>query len=100
MRIPSQLKKFFKGEKGHFAGDLALKTVTEVISAVFGVLTFGLLSRALDQASYAVVNQSIAMSALLAPVILVKINTAYCVCSCRRSRTRRPSRAGSSRLFW
>lgn len=79
MRIPSQLKKFFKGEKGHFAGDLALKTVTEVISAVFGVLTFGLLSRALDQASYAVVNQSIAMSALLAPVILVKINTAYCV---------------------
>ncbi|MGI6199193.1 MAG: lipopolysaccharide biosynthesis protein [Christensenellales bacterium] len=79
VNVKALMGRFLKGEKGRFAGDLVLKSVTEVLSAVFGVLTFSLLSRALNQAEYAVVNQSIAMSALLAPVILIKINNAYCI---------------------
>lgn len=72
-------KSLRKSDKGKFAGDLGLKAVTELLSAVFGILTFGVLSRMLSKSDYAVVNQTIAIGALLAPIMLFKLNNAFCI---------------------
>lgn len=69
----------FKGEKWTFASDLGVKTIAEIINAVFGILTFGILSRTLPKGDYAVVNQFIALGALITPIILFKFNSAFCV---------------------
>lgn len=74
--IPSRLR----GESGRFAGDLGFKMLTEVCNALFGLLTFAIISRLLaEKSDYAVINQIIAVSSLISPILLVKMNNAFCV---------------------
>ena len=78
VNVKALMGRFLKGRRGRLRGDLVLKSVRGAQRG-FRRADLQLLSRALNQAEYAVVNQSIAMSALLAPVILIKINNAYCI---------------------
>ena len=74
--LPARLR----GKGSRFAGDLGFKAVTEICNALFGLLTFALLSRLLEsKADYAVVNQTIAVSSLISPIVLIKMNNAFCV---------------------
>ena len=75
----AKIKEKAGGENGRFAGDLGFKAVTELCNALFGILTFAILSRLLSKSDYAVVNQTIAISSLIAPIILLKMNSAFCV---------------------
>ncbi len=79
MKLLNTIREKLQGENGRFAGDLGFKAVTEICNAVFGILTFAILSRFLVNADYAVVNQTIAVSSLIAPILLVKMNNAFCV---------------------
>ena len=68
------------GLSKRFAGDFGFKALTELVSAVFGLYCFAILSRLLgDSGEYAVLNQTVAMSTLLVPLLLVRANTALCV---------------------
>jgi len=75
----SKLKKMLKSENGHFVGDVGFRAFTEIFNAVFGIITFSILSRILSKSDYAVVNQTIAVSSLIAPIVLLKINSAFCI---------------------
>lgn len=77
--IVAKIKAKAGGESGRFAGDLGFKTLTELANALFGILTFAILSRLLSKSDYAVVNQTIAISSLIAPILLLKMNSAFCV---------------------
>lgn len=70
----------FGGLSKRFAGDFGFKALTELLSAVFGLYCFAILSRLLgDSGEYAVLNQTVALSTLLVPLLLVRANTALCV---------------------
>ena len=76
----STLTSRLRGEHGRFAGDIGFKLLTEICNAVFGLLTFAIMARLLvEKEDYAVVNQMIAISSLLSPILLVKMNDAFCV---------------------
>ncbi len=77
--LGAKIKAKAGGESGRFAGDLGFKAVTEVCNALFGILTFAILSRLLSKSEYAVVNQTIAIGSLIAPILLLKMNSAFCV---------------------
>ncbi len=77
--LSAKIRAKVGGEGGRFAGDLGFKAVTELCNALFGILTFAILSRLLSKSDYAVVNQTIAISSLIAPIILLKMNSAFCV---------------------
>lgn len=77
--LTAKLKAKVGAEGSRFAGDLGFKAVTELSNAIFGILTFAILSRLLSKSDYAVVNQTIAISSLIAPIILLKMNSAFCV---------------------
>lgn len=66
-------------ETKRFASDLVARALTEVISAVIGIITFSILARSLNKTEYAISNQLITLGGLLAPIILIKMNSAYCV---------------------
>lgn len=66
-------------EKFSFAGDLGVKALAEIFNSIFGILTFSILARALNGDSYAVVNQFVAVGALIAPIILFKFTSAFVV---------------------
>lgn len=77
--IFAKIKTKASGEAGRFAGDLGFKAITEICNALFGILTFAILSRLLSKSDYAVVNQTIAISSLIAPIVLIKMNNSFCV---------------------
>lgn len=62
-----------------FAGDLVFKIISEMLSTIFGIVTFGIISRSLPKNEYAVINQTLSMGLLVAPIILIKLNTAFCI---------------------
>ena len=73
------LSNVFHGKGGKFAGDLLFRMFAEIANAAFSVIIFGILARQLTKTDYAVSNQLLTFGTLLAPIILVKINSAYCV---------------------
>ena len=66
-------------EIGRFASDLFARGLTEVIGAITSTITFAILARSLAKSDYAVVNQLTTLGILLAPIILIKMNSAFCV---------------------
>lgn len=79
MKILDKVKKRLGSENGHFATDLGFKAVTEIINAVFGIITFSVFARILTKSDYAIINQTIAVGTLLAPIILLRMDSAFCV---------------------
>lgn len=80
MRGEKRSKAWFGELSGRFVGDFGVKALTELVSAVFGLYCFAVLSRLLgDSGEYAVINQTVALSTLLVPLLLVRANTALCV---------------------
>lgn len=68
------------GISRRFAGDFGFKVLTELVSALLGLYVFALLSRLFGTSGdYAVLNQIIAMSTLVVPLLLMRMNTALCV---------------------
>lgn len=78
-KLKTKFSSIFKGEKGRFVGDIGVKAVAELVNAICGILIFSIFARALTKSDYAVSNQLITLGTLFAPIILIKINTAYCV---------------------
>lgn len=68
-----------ENKKSGFGSDIIFKTISELISAALGVVTFSIFAIYLPKGNYAVVNQFISVGALIAPIILVKMNNAFCV---------------------
>lgn len=68
------------GISRRFAGDFGFKVLTELLSAVLGLYVFALLTHMFGKSGdYAVLNQMIAMSTLVVPLLLMRMNTALCV---------------------
>lgn len=68
-----------KKEHKQFAGDLILRTLAEAVGMIFSTITFSILSRSLTKSDYAVTNQLVTLGTLVAPILLIKMNSAFCV---------------------
>lgn len=77
VNIMQKLKSFRK--KGGIRRDISIKFASELINIICGILTFSVFASLLTKSEYAVSNQLIALVVLVVPVILLRINTAYCV---------------------
>ncbi|MGX8832884.1 lipopolysaccharide biosynthesis protein [Amedibacillus sp. YH-ame6] len=72
-------KQIFKGNFGKLASDIIGRGFTEVLGAITSTITFAILARSMIKSDYAVVNQLTTLGVLLAPILLVKMNSAFCV---------------------
>ncbi len=73
------LSRVLNGDNGRFTKDLVIKILSELVNLICSLLTFSIFARLLTKSDYAVSNQLISLGTLIAPIILLRINTAYCV---------------------
>lgn len=66
-------------KKSNFTSDLIFKTLAELVTALLGIITFGVISRSLSKGDYAALNQMTSIGTLIAPILLIKMNNAFCV---------------------
>lgn len=59
--------------------DFIFRIITENFSFIFSIITFSLISRMLEKEEYAIVNQTLTLSSVVAPIILLQLNSTFCV---------------------
>ena len=59
--------------------DFLFRVLTEVCSFIFSILTFSIISRMLIKEDYAIVNQTLSLAILITPIILLRLNSTFCV---------------------
>lgn len=59
--------------------DFLFRVLAEVCSFIFSILTFSIISRMLIKEDYAIVNQTLSLAILITPIILLRLNSTFCV---------------------
>ena len=72
------MKRIFVVKQGYYT-DILIKGLTESIATIFSLITFGIISRGLALGAYTVLNQTLNATLLLAPILALRLYTAFCV---------------------